>query len=56
MKVKLSIVVIIPESFITNGNNKHPEPTKVFVAAKIVLEVEFLGTKYTLYIVVFLPE
>ena len=37
-------MVIIPESFITKGNNKHPDPTKVFVAAKMVREVEFLGT------------
>lgn len=45
MIVKLIIVVMIPESFITNGSNKHPDPIKVLTITKIVLEVEFFGTK-----------
>ena len=45
MIVKLSIVVIIPESFITKGSSKQPVPINVLTVTKIVRLEEFLGTK-----------
>ena len=45
MIVKLRTVVIIPESFITKGSSKQPEPINVLTITKIVRLEEFLGTE-----------
>ena len=54
--VKLRTVGIIPESLITKGNSKQLEPINVFIITRLVLIVEFLGTKNKWFKILFILE